>query len=57
VRFPHSHYSKGANIRIVTKEGAVVTGKFIERRSRFVLLDTGKVMTAQIRTMNRRHPT
>lgn len=57
MRFPHSHYSKGANIRIVTKEGAVVTGKFIERRSRFVLLDTGKVMTAQIRTMNRRHPT
>jgi len=56
VKFPHSHYSKGANIRIVTKSGAVVTGKFIERRSRFVLLDSGKVMTNQIKAMNRKAP-
>ena len=56
MRVPHTHYAKGANIRIVTKEGAVLTGKFIERRSRFVVLSTGKVLTAQIKTMNRAVP-
>ena len=56
MRMPHTHYSKGPNVRIVTKEGDVICGKFIERRSRWVLLDTGKVPTHQIRAMNRRAP-
>jgi hypothetical protein len=57
MKFPHSHYAKGANIRIVTREGQIVTGKFIERRARWVLLSTGKVMTSQIKAMNRLVPT
>lgn len=56
MRFPHSHYSKGANIRIVTREGVIITGKFIERRSRWVRLDTGKIPTECIKTMNRLAP-
>jgi hypothetical protein len=56
MRCPHTHYSRGAKIRIVLRSGEIVTGKFIERRSRFVRLDSRKVMTMDIRSMNRLAP-
>lgn len=54
MRTPHTHYTKGKTVWIKLRNGTEVVGKFQERRGRFVVLDSGKVDTRNIRAMNRR---
>jgi small nuclear ribonucleoprotein (snRNP)-like protein len=51
LRTPHTHYAKGKTVWIKLRDGSTLTGKFVERKGKFVVLDNAKVLTNQIRAM------
>jgi len=56
VRTPHTHYTKGKTVWLKMRDGATMTGKFLERKGRFVHLQTEsgnvKVIAGMIRAMS-----
>lgn len=51
VKFPHTHYSKGKRVTIRLKNGERVSGRFVERKGRFVHLEGVSVRTCHIAHM------
>lgn len=51
MRFPHTHFPKGKRVVVRLRDGSTLTGRFVQRRARFVILDSGKVATKHIAHM------
>lgn len=51
MKFPHTHFPKGKKVTIKLRDGSKVSGKFVQRRQRFVVLDWVKVATKHIAHM------
>lgn len=51
MKWPHTHYARGKRVRVVLRDGTRVVGKFVERRARFVVLDTARIHVRQIKGM------
>ena len=52
----HTHFRRNKRVRLVLVSGEVVIGRFVERRSRTVVLDCGEYATNTIRVMGFAHP-
>lgn len=52
---PHTSFQKGKRVRVVLRDGTAFAGKFVERRSRHVVIDRGgwnhMITTRFIRSM------
>lgn len=55
MKFPHTHYTKGKNVWLRLDSGEEITGKFVERIARYVILDHCKVRTKYIKSMGFRN--
>jgi hypothetical protein len=49
MRVPHTSTNRGKKVRIILRDDTVLEGKFMDRTSRWVELDTGRVMKKDIR--------
>lgn len=45
----HTSTDPGKRVRIKLKNGGSVEGKFVERKSKYVMLDSGKVFVSDIK--------
>jgi hypothetical protein len=54
MRTPHTHFTKGRTVWIKTKDGRRLTGRFVERRARCVVLDNQTVRTRDLAAMSDR---
>lgn len=52
MKCPHTHFTRGKRVFIILRDGTHVVGKFQDRTSRYVILDTGRYATDQIRSMS-----
>lgn len=50
MRTPHTSCRRGKRVTIMTKDGRLVSGRFVERKGRFVVLDTEKVPSGDVRS-------
>ena len=48
----HTSMKTGARALAILRDGTQVIGKFIERKGRFVVLDTARIPTDRLRSLN-----
>jgi len=49
---PHTSCRKGKRVVIRLKDGTRMTGKFVERKGRFVYLDSGRIEAGKIKAFS-----
>lgn len=49
-RSPHTACAKGTRVKIVLRNGSEVIGKFVDRKSKYVVLDCGRYDKNTIRS-------
>lgn len=47
----HTSMKTGAKVLAILRDGKQVIGKFVERKGRFVVLDTARISTDQLRQL------
>ena len=48
---PHTHFPRGRRVRVVLRDGTVIVGKFMERTSRHIVLDSHRIRTNTLRSV------
>lgn len=48
---PHTHFSRGKRVRVVLRDGTAIIGKFLERTSLYVVLDSGRIRTNRLKSV------
>lgn len=51
MKFPHTHFSRGKRVSIRLRDGSWITGRFVQRRARKVVLECCEVATKHIAHM------
>ena len=50
MRTPHTAAKKGKRVKVVLKNGEEFIGKFVDRKSKYVMFETRKVLKGDIKS-------